>query len=96
MRESPVEAPPTLEQTQAQLREGLDNARKLAKDSAAQQWFMDAYSHCKTIGYCPATKSEILDKLGIEPDAGVIPNEEFAAIAPARHWDREPKVRMLA
>ena len=73
-----------------------DNARKLAKDSAAQQWFMDAYSHCKTIGYCPATKSEILDKLGIEPDAGVIPNEEFAAIAPARHWDREPKVRMLA
>ena len=73
-----------------------DNARKLAKDSAAQQWFMDAYSHCKTIGYCPATKSEILDKLGIEPDAGVIPNEEFAAIAPARHWDREPKVRMLS
>ena len=73
-----------------------DNAKKLAKDSAAQQWFMDAYSHCKTIGYCPATKAEILDKLGIEADAGVVPNEEFAAIAPARHWDREPKVRLLA
>ena len=31
-----------------------------------------------------ADKAEILDKLGIEPDAGVVPNAEFAAIAPAR------------
>ncbi|QNM83075.1 catalase [Sphingomonas sabuli] len=73
-----------------------DNAKKLAKDSAAQGWFMDAYAHCKTIGYCPATKEFILDKLGIEPDAGVIPNADFLGVAPARHWDREPKVRMLA
>ena len=73
-----------------------DQAKKLAMDGAAKQWFMDAHGHCKTIGYCPATKSEILDKLGIEPDAGVVPNAEFAAIAPARHWEREPKVRMLA
>ena len=73
-----------------------DNAKELANDSAAQQWFMDAHSHCKTIGYCPATKEFILDKLGIEPDAGVVPNDEFSAVAPARHWDREPKVRMLA
>ncbi|BBC70913.1 catalase HPII [Altererythrobacter sp. B11] len=73
-----------------------DNAKKLAKESAAQAWFMDAYAHCKTIGYCPATKAEILDKLGIEPDAGVVPNAEFLAIAPARHWDREPKLRLLA
>jgi catalase len=72
------------------------NAKKLANESAAQQWFMDAYSHCKTIGYCPATKQFILDELGIELDAGVVPNEEFFAAAPARHWDREPKVRMLA
>ena len=73
-----------------------DQATKLAMDGAAKQWFMDAHGHCKTIGYCPATKAEILDKLGIEPDAGVVPNDQFAAIAPARHWEREPKVRMLA
>ena len=73
-----------------------DQAKKLAKDSAAQQWFMDAYGHCKTIGYCPATKEYILDKLGLKIDSGVVPNAEFASIAPARHWDREPKVRMLA
>ena len=73
-----------------------DQAKLLAQDGAALQWFMDAYSHCKTIGYCPATKEYILDKLGLEIDAGVIPNADFAAIAPARHWDREPNVRMLA
>jgi catalase len=73
-----------------------DAAKKLAMDGAALGWFMDAYGHCKTIGYCPATKAEILDKLHIAPDAGVVPNADFARIAPARHWDREPKVRMLA
>ncbi len=73
-----------------------DAAKKLAMDGAALGWFMDAYGHCKTIGYCPATKTEILDKLHIAPDAGVVPNTDFAKIAPARHWDREPKVRLLA
>ena len=73
-----------------------DQAKKLANDGAAQQWFLDAYGHCKTIGYCPATKEHILDKLGLEIDAGVVPNAEFGAIAPARHWEREPRVRMLA
>ena len=33
MRESPVEAPPTLEQTPAQLREGLDHARMLVEEA---------------------------------------------------------------
>ena len=73
-----------------------DQAKLLANDGAALGWFMDAYGHCKTIGYCPATKEYILDKVGIVPDAGVVPNEQFIAIAPKRHWDREPKVRMLA
>ncbi len=73
-----------------------DQARLLANDGAALGWFMDAFGHCKTIGYCPATKEFILDKLGIVPDAAVIPNEQFLAIAPKRHWEREPKVRMLA
>ncbi len=73
-----------------------DQAKLLANDGAALQWFMDAYGHCKTIGYCPATKEYILDKVGIVPDAGVVPNADFLGIAPKRHWDREPKVRMLA
>jgi|GEM_PF-3883425 len=73
-----------------------DDGAHLTKDGAAQQWFMDAYGHCKTIGYCPATKEYILDQLGLELDDGVVPNAEFASLAPARHWDREPKVRMLA
>ncbi|MEO7410520.1 MAG: catalase [Sphingomicrobium sp.] len=73
-----------------------DQAKKLANDGAALAWFMDAYGHCKTIGYCPATKEYILDKLGLAPDAGVVPNEKFLDVAPRRHWDREPKVRMLA
>ena len=73
-----------------------DAAKKLAMDGAALGWFMDAYGHCKTIGYCPATKAEILDKLHIAPGAGVVPNDQFTKIAPARHWDREPTVRMLA
>jgi len=28
-----------------------ENAQKLTKEAAAIQWFMDAYAHCKTIGY---------------------------------------------
>ena len=72
-----------------------DQAELLAKDGAAVQWFMDAYGHCKTIGHCPGTQV-ILDKAGVEKDAGVVPIEGFAKVAPARHWAREPKVRMLA
>ena len=73
-----------------------EQAKLLANDGAALNWFMDAYGHCKTIGYCPATKEYILDKLAIKPDAGVVPNEQFLDVAPKRHWDREPKVRMLS
>ena len=47
-------------------------------------WFMDAYGHCKTIGYCPATKEFILDKLGIEPDAGVGPERRSSSKHRAR------------
>ena len=72
-----------------------EQAGKLAGDGAAVQWFMDAYGHCKTIGHCPGTQV-ILDKAGVAKDDGVVPIDEFANIAPKRHWDREPKVRMLA
>ncbi|MBU6267208.1 MAG: catalase [Sphingomonadales bacterium] len=70
-------------------------AARLARDSAAKQWFNDAFAHCKTIGACPATR-KLLAGLGVEADAGVVAIADFAGVAPARHWDREPKLRMLA
>lgn len=70
-------------------------AVKLTKDSAAVQFVMDAYGHVKTIGH-DAGAQALLDKAGVEPDAGVVPLDKFAQIAPKRHWDREPKVRTLA
>ncbi len=72
-----------------------DQVEKLLKDSAAVQWFADAYSHCKTIAYCEGTK-KLLAKANVEYDAGVVPNADFPKSGIARHWDREPKVRDLA
>ena len=72
-----------------------DAAVKLAKDSAAVGFVMDAYAHVKTIGADPNAQP-LLDKAGVEPDAGVVSLQQFVDVAPARHWDREPKVRDLA
>ncbi len=74
-------------------------AKKLAKDSAALDWFNDAYAHCKAIAYCPATEEHILSKLPIEKDAFVTPLDNvdgFIENAKTRLWEREPKVRDLA
>ncbi len=70
-------------------------AAKLAKDGAAVGFVMDAFGHVKTIGHDAGAKA-LLDKAGVEPDAGVVSLDQFATVAPKRHWDREPKVRMLA
>lgn len=70
-------------------------AEKLAKQGAAVQWFMDAYGHCKTIAHCNGTKV-ILEKAGVEPDEGVVPNEKLMDVGPVRHFAREPKIRDLA
>ena len=70
-------------------------ATKLTKEGAAVQFVMDAFGHVKTIGH-DAGAQALLDKAGVEPDAGVVSLADFARIAPKRHWDREPKVRMLA
>ena len=70
-------------------------AEKLARDSTAHGWFADAHAHCKTIGACPATQA-MLKGWGIAADKGVVAIDAFAAMAPTRHWDREPKVRALA
>jgi catalase len=72
-----------------------DQARKLAGTSAAVQWFMDAYAHCKTIAHCKGTQI-LLDRAGIVADAGVVPLDRFEAMGTKRHWDREPSVRDLA
>jgi catalase len=72
-----------------------DAAARLANDSAAVGFVMDAYAHVKTIG-ADANAQALLDKAGVKPDAGVVSLKAFAAVAPARHWDREPKVRNLA
>ena len=70
-------------------------ASKLCKEGAAVQFVMDAFGHVKTIGH-DAGAQALLDKAGVEPDAGVVNLDQFAKVAPKRHWDREPKVRMLA
>jgi catalase len=72
-----------------------DGCATLINDSAAIGFTMDAYAHVKTIGYSEGAKP-LLDKAGIVEDDGVVGIEKFVDIAPARHWDREPKVRMLA
>ncbi|GAA4785137.1 catalase [Lysobacter hankyongensis] len=73
-------------------------AETLAKDSAATDWFRDAFGHLKAIAACKGTHI-ILKAAGIKPDAGVVPPEDvdaFLALARTRQWAREPKVRMLA
>ncbi|MBA3677079.1 MAG: catalase [Sphingosinicella sp.] len=72
-----------------------DQVEKLINDSAALGWLMDAYAHCKTIGHCKGSM-KLIERLGLAVDAGVVGNDTFTAVAPKRHWDREPKVRMLA
>ena len=70
-------------------------AAKLCKEGAAVQFVMDAFGHVKTIGHDAGAKA-LLDKAGVEQDAGVVSLDQFAKVAPKRHWDREPKVRTLA
>jgi catalase len=67
----------------------------LRADHAVRDWFADAYAHCKTIGACPATL-RLLGEWGIAADEGVTNLQDFPHIAPARHWAREPRVRLLA
>jgi catalase len=70
--------------------------KALLKEAAAVQFVMDAFGHLKAIG---ATKEAqpLLDKAGVEPDAGVVGiGPGFVAAAKKRYFDREPKVRTLA
>ena len=70
-------------------------AAKLCNEAAAVQFVADAYGHVKTIGHNEGAQA-LLDRAGIVPDGGVVALDRFMKVAPKRHWDREPKIRMLA
>ncbi|UYY78121.1 catalase [Sphingomonas sp. R1] len=72
-----------------------DAAAKLVKEGAAVQWVMDAFGHLKAIG-ANAAAQPLLDKAGVEADAGVTDLAGLVDAAKQRYWDREPKVRTLA
>ena len=68
----------------------------LVKEAAAVQLAMDAFGHLKAIGASEAAKP-LLDKAGVEPDAGVTGlGDGFVAAAKRRFYAREPGVRTLA
>ena len=72
---------------------------KRAVARTAVDFAKDAFGHLKAVGHTPEAQP-LLDKAGVEPDAGVVDlskdAEAFLAPARTRQWDREPKVRMLA
>jgi catalase len=72
---------------------------ELLKEGAAIDFAKDAFGHLKAIGFTPEAQP-LLDKAGVEADAGVVDVSTDAKpwLKPAatRQWDREPKVRMLA
>lgn len=76
-----------------------DGCAQMLKEGAAVDFTKDAFGHLKAVGHTPEAQP-LLDKAGVEPDAGVIDlsNDAKGFLAPARtrHWDREPKVRILA
>jgi catalase len=73
-----------------------DGCKALLKEAAAVQFVMDAFGHLKAIGHTPDAKP-LLDKAGVEPDAGVTAlGDAFLTAATKRFYDREPKVRTLA
>lgn len=75
-------------------------ATMLLKEGAAIDFVKDAFGHLKAIAFNAEAKP-LLDKAGVEPDAGVVElavegADAFAEQAKTRQWDREPNVRILA
>ncbi|HLI77473.1 MAG TPA: catalase [Acidobacteriaceae bacterium] len=73
-------------------------AATLLNESAAVSFVHDAFAHLKVIGATADAKA-LLEKAGVQADAGVVVGGEAAAFlakaAEGRVWDREPKVRMV-
>ena len=73
-----------------------DGCKVLLKEAAAIQFVMDAFGHLKAIGHTPEAKP-LLDKAGVESDAGVTNlGDAFIIAAGKRFFDRESNVRTLA
>jgi catalase len=73
-------------------------AKALQKEGAAIDFVRDAFGHLKAIAI-DAGGQALLQRAGIEPDAGVVAaheTEKFIAAAKTRQWTREPNVRTLA
>ncbi len=72
---------------------------ELLGENAATDFVANAFVHLKAIGHT-AEAQPLLDKAGVQPDAGIVSltdgADAFVAPASTRHWDREPKVRILA
>lgn len=76
-----------------------DGCKQLLTEGAAIDFAKDAFGHLKAIGHTPEAQP-LLDKAGVEGDAGMIDlstgADAFIKPAATRQWDREPKVRTLA
>nr|WP_303705732.1 catalase [Brevundimonas naejangsanensis] len=76
-----------------------DGCKQLLTEGAAVDFAKDAFGHLKAIGHTPEAQP-LLDKAGVEADAGVVDlsngADGFIKPAATRQWDREPKVRTLA
>jgi catalase len=72
---------------------------ELLKEGAAVDFAKDAFGHLKAIGHTKEAQP-LLDKAGVEADAGVVDlaggADGFIEPARTRQWDREPSVRILA
>jgi hypothetical protein len=73
----------------------------LLVEAAAIQFVMDAFGHLKAIGATEAAKP-LLDKAGVEPDAGIVPIDECFVQAAGRRYGagsikyaRSPEVSVL-
>jgi len=75
-----------------------EGAALLANDAAAGDFVRNAFGHLKAIGV-DAGGQQLLQALGVTPDAGVVDvgdTEAFIAAAKTRQWAREAALRMLA
>ena len=73
------------------------SAAELAMNAAAVDWVRDAFGHLKVVGHSTDAQP-LLDKAGVQPDAGVIAlgksADAFLKTAKGgRIWAREPGLR---
>jgi catalase len=76
-----------------------EGVQKLVTQAAAVDWMSNAFAHLKVIGHT-AEAQPLLDRAGVQMDAGLIPLSSRKAVAvfiqaakDGRIWDREPTLR---